>query len=215
MYKQDEDRSYQNLCKKVKQNRFLVLGTFPYLNPFKYKKVTLSACHVTSDGPISNVTEHVLSPRFYTAWRVVGQSQSLCSLDKELDALANGLSADGTGLERRTALYARGMSTLEHQFNVVVDADRTGDALFHLSVSGLQLLQKVVLLRVLCPRTAVHFCLVLSNFLCDCNLTFDALLHSVGTLFTGHAVLTWAEEHQQSQFRADETLAGPGGRGQH
>lgn len=142
-------------------------------------------------------------------------SPKACGLDKELYTLANGLSANGTGLECRTALYAGGVSTLKHQLDVVVDADGAGDALLHLSVSRLQLLQKVVLLRVLCPGTAVHLCLILSDFLCNCDLTFDALLHSVGTLFTGHTVLTGAEEHQQSQFGADQTLAGPGGRGQH
>lgn len=83
-----------------------------------------------------------------------------CCLDKELDALSDGLSADGTGLKCSTALYTRCMSTLKHKFNVVVNADGTRDALLHLSVAGLQLLQKVVLLRVFCPGTGVHFCLV-------------------------------------------------------
>lgn len=66
--------------------------------------------------------------------------------DKELNALADGLSADGTGLEGRAALYAGGVPALEHQFDVVVDADGAGDSLLHLTVPRLQLLQEVVLL---------------------------------------------------------------------
>lgn len=52
------------------------------------------------------------------------------------------------------------MSALEDQLDVVVDADGAGDALLHLPVAGLQLLQQVVLLGVLRPGAAVHLCLV-------------------------------------------------------
>lgn len=65
---------------------------------------------------------------------------------EQLDPLADGLSADGAGLERGAAVDAGGVSALEHQLDVVVDADGAGDALLHLSVAGLQLLQQVVLL---------------------------------------------------------------------
>lgn len=65
---------------------------------------------------------------------------------KQLNPLADGLSADGAGLERGAALDAGGVSTLEDQFDVVVDADGAGDSLLHLPVSRLQLLQQVVLL---------------------------------------------------------------------
>lgn len=79
---------------------------------------------------------------------------------EQLNPLANGLPADGAGLERGAALDAGGVSALEDQFDVVVDADGTGDPLLHLPVSRLQLLQEVVLLRVLRAGAAVHLCLV-------------------------------------------------------
>lgn len=82
------------------------------------------------------------------------------SSDEQLDALADGLAADGAGLERGTAVDAGGVSALEDQLDVVVDADWAGDPLLHLTVARLQLLQQVVLLRVLVARTAVHLCLV-------------------------------------------------------
>lgn len=52
------------------------------------------------------------------------------------------------------------MSALEDQLDVVVDADGAGDPLLHLAVARLQLLQQVVLLRVLSARAAVHLRLV-------------------------------------------------------
>lgn len=79
---------------------------------------------------------------------------------KQLNPLADGLSADGAGLQRGAALNAGGVSALEDQFDVVVDADGAGDALLHLPVTRLQLLQQVVPLRVLRAGAAVHFCLV-------------------------------------------------------
>lgn len=66
--------------------------------------------------------------------------------DKQLDPLADGLPADGAGLERGAAIDAGGVSALEDQLDVVVDADGAGDALLHLAVARLQLLQQVVLL---------------------------------------------------------------------
>lgn len=52
------------------------------------------------------------------------------------------------------------MSALEDQLDVVVDADGAGDPLLHLPVARLQLLQQVVLLRVLGAGAAFHLCLV-------------------------------------------------------
>lgn len=79
---------------------------------------------------------------------------------EQLNALADGLSADGAGLQRGAALNAGGVAALEDQFDVVVDADGACDPLLHLPVARLQLLQQVVLLRVLRAGAAVHFCLV-------------------------------------------------------
>lgn len=79
---------------------------------------------------------------------------------EQLNPLADGLPADGAGLERGAALDAGGVSALEDQFDVVVDADGAGDPLLHLTVSRLQLLQQVVLLRVLRAWAAVHLRLV-------------------------------------------------------
>lgn len=80
--------------------------------------------------------------------------------DKQLDPLADGLPADRAGLERCAAVDAGGVSALEDQLDVVVDTDGAGDSLLHLTVARLQLLQQVVLLRVLRAGAAVHFCLV-------------------------------------------------------
>lgn len=79
---------------------------------------------------------------------------------EQLDALADGLPANGAGLERRAAVDAGGVSALEDELDVVVDADGAGDPLLHLPVARLQLLQQVVLLRVLGAGAAVHLCLV-------------------------------------------------------
>lgn len=135
--------------------------------------------------------------------------------DEQLDPLADGLAADGAGLERGAAVDAGGVSALEDQLDLVVDADGAGDSLLHLPEAGLELLQQVVLLRVLRARAAVHLCLVLADLLGDRDLAFDALLHPVSTFFTGHAVLTGAEEDQQRQLGADEAFAGSRRRGQH
>lgn len=80
--------------------------------------------------------------------------------DEQLDPLADGLSADGAGFEGGAAVDAGGVAALEHQLDVVVDADGAGDALLHLPVARLQLLQQVVLLRVLRARAALHLRLV-------------------------------------------------------
>ncbi len=80
--------------------------------------------------------------------------------DEQLDPLADGLPADGAGFERGAAVDAGGVAALEHQLDVVVDADGAGDALLHLSVTRLQLLQQVVLLRVLRAGAALHLRLV-------------------------------------------------------
>lgn len=86
----------------------------------------------------------------------VGRGRS----DEQLDALADGLPADGAGLESRAAVHTGGVSTLKDKLDVVVDADGAGDPLLHLPVARLQLLQQVVLLRVLGAGAAVHLCLV-------------------------------------------------------
>lgn len=52
------------------------------------------------------------------------------------------------------------MATLEYKADVAVDADGAGDALLHLAVAGLQLLQQVVLLGALRAGTEVHLRLV-------------------------------------------------------
>lgn len=80
--------------------------------------------------------------------------------DKQLDPLTDGLPADGAGFERGAAVDAGGVSALEDQLDVVVDADGAGDPLLHLAVARLQLLQQVVLLRVLGTGAAVHLRLV-------------------------------------------------------
>lgn len=59
---------------------------------------------------------------------------------EQLNPLADGLSADGAGLQRGAALNAGGVTALEDQFDVVVDADGAGDSLLHLPVARLQLL---------------------------------------------------------------------------
>lgn len=65
------------------------------------------------------------------ALRETGRRRS----DEQLDALADGLPADGAGLERRAAVDAGGVSALEDQLDVVVDADGAGDPLLHLPVA--------------------------------------------------------------------------------
>lgn len=137
-----------------------------------------------------------------------GPRRTAWSSDEQLDPLPDGLPADGAGLERGAAVDAGGVSALEDQLDVVVDADGAGDALLHLSVAGLQLLQQVVLLGILCARAAVHLGLVLSYFLGYGDLAFDAFLHAVCTFFTGHAVLAGAEQNQQSELRTDEAFTG-------
>lgn len=55
--------------------------------------------------------------------------------DEELDPFADGLPADGAGFESGTAVDAGGVAALEHQLDLVVDADGAGDALLHLPVA--------------------------------------------------------------------------------
>lgn len=80
--------------------------------------------------------------------------------DKQLDSLADGLPADGAGLERGAAVDAGGVSALEDQLDVVVDADGAGHALLHLTVARLKLLQQVVLIRVFGAGAAVNLSLI-------------------------------------------------------
>lgn len=67
------------------------------------------------------------------------------SLDEDLNPLADSLPADGADSEGCAAVWARAMSTLEYQFDLVIDANRAGDALFHLPVAVLQLLHELPL----------------------------------------------------------------------
>ena len=99
------------------------------------------------------------SPLRHPLW-VVKELRGRTSSDEQLDPLADGLPADRAGLERGAAVDAGGVSALEDQLDVVVDADGAGDSLFHLPIAGLKLLQQVVLLRVLGAGAAIHFCLV-------------------------------------------------------
>lgn len=80
--------------------------------------------------------------------------------DEELDPFADALAANGAGLEGGAALHAGGVAALKHKLDMVVDADGASDALFHLPVARLQLLQQVVLFRALRVRAAVDLRLV-------------------------------------------------------
>ena len=64
-------------------------------------------------------------------------------LHEDLDAVADGLAADGAGAERRATRRARAVAALEHEADVAVDANWTGDALLHLPVAALQLLHQL------------------------------------------------------------------------
>lgn len=80
------------------------------------------------------------------------------------------------------------MSALEDQLDVVVDADGAGDSLLHLAVARLQLLQQVVLLRVLGAGAAVHFCLVCgrggeNDDICQSNKQLNPQTVTVGYYF--------------------------------
>lgn len=85
---------------------------------------------------------------------------SACTSDKELDPFTDALAANGAGLEGRATLHAGGVAALKHELDMVVDADGASDALLHLPVTWLQLLQQVVLLRALRVWTAVYLRLV-------------------------------------------------------
>lgn len=78
------------------------------------------------------------------------------SLDKDLDPLPDSLPADGADSEGCAAVWARAMSTLEDQFDLVVDADGAGDALLHLPVAALQLLHQFPLICGFRARAALH-----------------------------------------------------------
>lgn len=112
----------------------------------------------SNDPPPSSTRPHPLHPSTSSLGRKELRAQQRS--DKQLDPLADGLPADRAGLERRAAVDAGGVSALENQLDVVVDTDGAGDSLLHLTVARLQLLQQVVLLRVLRAGAAVHFCLV-------------------------------------------------------
>lgn len=56
---------------------------------------------------------------------------------EDLNAVTDGLAADGAGVKRSATRRARSMAALEHQADVAVDADGAGDALLHLPVAAL------------------------------------------------------------------------------
>lgn len=80
--------------------------------------------------------------------------------DEELDPFADALAANWAGLEGGATLHAGGVATLKHKLDVVIDTDGASDALLHLPVTRLQLLQQVVLFRALRVWTAVYLRLV-------------------------------------------------------
>lgn len=59
------------------------------------------------------------------------------SSDEDLNPVPDSLPADGADSQGLAALKAGAMSALEDQFDLVVDADRAGDALLHLAVAAL------------------------------------------------------------------------------
>lgn len=85
----------------------------------------------------------------------MGREASI-SLDKDLNPLPDSLPADGADSKGCTAVWARAMSTLEDQFDLVVDANGAGDALFHLPVAVLQLLHQLPLICGFRARAALH-----------------------------------------------------------
>lgn len=78
------------------------------------------------------------------------------SLDKDLNPLPDSLPADGAHSKGCAAVWARAMSTLEDQFDLVIDANRAGDALFHLPVAILQLLHELPLICGFRAWAALH-----------------------------------------------------------
>lgn len=77
------------------------------------------------------------------AGRGSGARRGAARLHEDLDAVADGLAADGAGAERGAAGRARAVAALEHEADVAVDADRAGDALLHLPIAALQLLHQL------------------------------------------------------------------------
>lgn len=78
------------------------------------------------------------------------------SLDKDLNPLPDSLPADGAHSKSCAAVWARAMSALEDQFDLVIDANRAGDALLHLPVAVLQLLHQLPLICGLRAWAALH-----------------------------------------------------------
>lgn len=122
------------------------------------------------------------------------------SLDEDLNPLPDRLPADGADSEGCAAVWARAMSTLEDQFDLVIDANGAGDALLHLSVAVLQLLHELSLICGFRAWAALHLGAVLFQFFGYCHLTFDALLHSPGAFFTHNTVLAREEMDEQGQL---------------
>jgi len=85
----------------------------------------------------------------------MGREASI-SLDKDRNPLPDSLPADGADSEGCAAVWARAMSTLEDQFDLVINANRAGDALFHLPVAVLQLLHELLLICGFRAGAALH-----------------------------------------------------------
>lgn len=85
----------------------------------------------------------------------MGREASI-SLDKDLDPLLDSLPADGADGKGCAAVWARAVSALEDQFDLVIEANRAGDALFHLPVAVLQLLHELPLICGFRAGAALH-----------------------------------------------------------
>lgn len=108
--------------------------------------------------PGSQTPQSVAEGKQRRTWGRGGGSEA--SSDKDLDPLPDGLAADGAHGEGGAAVWARAVATLEHQLDLVVDADGAGDPLLHLPVAALQLLHQLPLLRGLGAGAALHLCAV-------------------------------------------------------
>lgn len=93
--------------------------------------------------------EQTASPRIF--FIKYGDCAAACRArsHEDLNAVADGLAADGAGAESGAAGRARAVAALEHQADVAVNTDGASDALLHLPVAALQLLHQL-------PRRAGH-----------------------------------------------------------
>lgn len=80
--------------------------------------------------------------------------------NEDLDPFADSLSADGAHRQGGAALQARPVPALEDQFDLVVNTDGARDALFHLPVTVLEVLHKLLLVCGFRAGATLHFCTV-------------------------------------------------------